>query len=543
MLSVNEHKKIKWQLDNIPESIKGKPRQNLRTTLKKKLHEHELISRFAPFEPYLYQQFFINRNTNAQTLHNIIEAVKNATSFTLDTESVCVYKKPNKPALIQLQIIQENLFSYVILIEVCHLPNPNEQTFKLIQRLFVYLFESSKNIYIWGSINELKKFSKFNLFSLNQIHLSNNINLQDRFKKYWHEHHPHQSTLLSTNNDISCICEQCLDIQLNNPWSLQDAVAYQLHKWLDKRYTCSSFDIGLDPTLFHRNSNELEHRNVMIKYAVNDCLSIHQLLIDMQIIDNEQQTFELFQQPELITSIDQDSSFQIVAAIPSTNIPSPQQYTRASYDNILFDDDQEQRKSPQQRAILLNERQRELSNERQRKLSNERQWELSNTTTTTLEQISDDDNELEQISDDENIPQTPPINLSQTIHSSNNPTNMSPLTIDEKRKIHNRSCTLKQRKKLYRHEFIRRGIDNRFSISQIKQILRAHKINFLAINKATSSTTNRTSLYIGIENRTLLSQAEHATRHLFTTAHYNEFRYRQRELHSNNYRHHHRSHE
>ncbi|CAF5224904.1 unnamed protein product, partial [Rotaria magnacalcarata] len=134
MLSVNEHKKIKWQLDNIPESIKGQPRQNLRTTLKKKLHEHELISRFAPFEPYLYQQFFINRNTNAKTLHNIIEAVKNATSFTLDTESVCVYKKTNKPALIQLQIIQENLFSYVILIEVCHLPNPNEQTFKLIQR-------------------------------------------------------------------------------------------------------------------------------------------------------------------------------------------------------------------------------------------------------------------------------------------------------------------------------------------------------------------------------------------------------------------------
>ncbi|CAF3366360.1 unnamed protein product [Rotaria socialis] len=549
MLSVNEHKKIKWQLDNIPESIKGKPRQNLRTTLKKKLHEHELISRFAPFEPYLYQQFFINRNTNAQTLHNIIEAVKNATSFTLDTESVCVYKKPNKPALIQLQIIQENLFSYIILIEVCHLPHPDEHTFKLIQRLFEYLFESSKNIYIWGSINELEKFSKFNLFSLDQIYLSNNINLQNRFKNYWHEHHPHQSTLLSTNNDISCICEQCLDIQLNNPWSLQDAVAYQLHKWLDKRYTCSTFDIGLDSTLFHRNSNELEHRNVMINYAVNDCLSMHQLLIDMQIIDNEQQAIELFQQPELITSIDHDSSFQIVAATSSTNIPSLQQYTRAPYDNILFDDDQEQRTSPQQRTILLNERQRELSNELQRelsnelqrKLSNERQWELSNTT-TTLEQISDDDNELEQISDDENIPQTPQINLSHTIHSSNNPTNLAPLTIDEKRKIHNRSCTLKQRKKLYRHEFIRRGIDNRFSISQIKQILRAHKINFLAINKATSSTTNRTSLYIGIENRTLLSQAEHATRHLFTTAHYNEFRYQQRELHSNNYRHHHRSH-
>ncbi|CAF3427310.1 unnamed protein product, partial [Rotaria socialis] len=85
----------------------------------------------------------------------------------------------------------------------------------------------------------------------------------------------------------------------------------------------------------------------------------------MQIIDNEQHAIELFQQPELITSIDHDSSFQIVAATSSTNIPSLQQYTRAPYDNILFDDDQEQRTSPQQRTILLNERQRELSNERQ----------------------------------------------------------------------------------------------------------------------------------------------------------------------------------
>ncbi|CAF3358999.1 unnamed protein product [Rotaria socialis] len=97
----------------------------------------------------------------------------------------------------------------------------------------------------------------------------------------------------------------------------------------------------------------------MITYTVNGWLPFHQLLIDMQMIDNEQQAFELFQQPELITSIDQDSSFQIFTAIPSTNIPSSQQYTRAPYDNILFNDDHEQRQSQQQRTILINKRSRE----------------------------------------------------------------------------------------------------------------------------------------------------------------------------------------
>ena len=111
MLSAAEYEKIKWQLDNIPTTITGKPRQHLRATLKKKLHEHELASRFAPFEPYQYKQFFINRKTSAQTLHHLIDAVKKSTSFTLDTESICIHKQPNKPALIQLQIIQENLFS------------------------------------------------------------------------------------------------------------------------------------------------------------------------------------------------------------------------------------------------------------------------------------------------------------------------------------------------------------------------------------------------------------------------------------------------
>ncbi|CAF3288684.1 unnamed protein product, partial [Rotaria sp. Silwood2] len=46
------------------------------------------------------------------------------------------------------------------------------------------------------------------------------------------------------------------------------------------------------------------------------------------------------------------------------------------------------------------------------------------------------------------------------------------LTPTEKRKIHNRSCTLRKRKKYYHHELIFRNIDRRFTIKQIKNVLR-----------------------------------------------------------------------
>ena len=68
-------------------------------------------------------------------------------------------------------------------------------------------------------MDELKYFFDFNLFSSDQIYSSNNINLQDYFKYYRNEYHPHQSSLSLTNNLFECICETCLGIQSNNPWS------------------------------------------------------------------------------------------------------------------------------------------------------------------------------------------------------------------------------------------------------------------------------------------------------------------------------------
>ncbi|CAF2236173.1 unnamed protein product, partial [Rotaria magnacalcarata] len=338
--------------------------------------EHEFASRFPPFQPYHYQQYFFNYDTSEQTLQHLIEAVKNSTSFTLDTESVCIPYQQNKPALIQLQVIQENLFSYIILIEVCHLPYENTEKFELIRELFGYLFDPNNDIYVWGSIDEFEKFMERHLFSSNQIYRSNNINSQDYFKNYWHDHHPHQLILSSTTNDTSCTCETCLGIQLNNPWSLQDAVGYLLNQWLDKRYTCSSFDIGLDPTLFHRNSNEIEHRNIIATYATNDCLAIHQILVHTNVLNNEQQTRGSSQQPEL--NVDLVHELEIIISndlTPKNQHTSQQQSNQATsvttvliqktnnnindLEDISLDDDNEQQHES------LNEQRREPLTEEQ----------------------------------------------------------------------------------------------------------------------------------------------------------------------------------
>ncbi|CAF4250801.1 unnamed protein product, partial [Rotaria sordida] len=140
-------------------------------------------------------------------------------------------------------------------------------------------------IYVWGEIDELTKFTEFNLFTYDQIYLSHNINLQGEFKLYWKKHHPHIST--SSTNNKKCICEACIGIQENNPWSIQDATGYELHKWLDKRHTRSPFDIGLDPKLIKLNSSELQYRQLITSYAANDCDAMYQLLISMNIINQQ----------------------------------------------------------------------------------------------------------------------------------------------------------------------------------------------------------------------------------------------------------------
>ncbi|CAF3015955.1 unnamed protein product [Rotaria sp. Silwood2] len=112
------------------------------------------------------------------------------------------------------------------------------------------------------------------------------------------------------------------------------------------------------------------------------------------------------------------------------------------------------------------------------------------------------------------------------------PEQNEPLSKEERKKIHNRTCTLKQRRHYYRCEIIRRNIDRRFSICEIKNILRQNNILFYVINISTSSINHNKTLYIGIRDESKLEEYQIKTKTLFTTDHYNQLKYERREARS-----------
>ncbi|CAF3648299.1 unnamed protein product [Rotaria sordida] len=115
------------------------------------------------------------------------------------------------------------------------------------------------------------------------------------------------------------------------------------------------------------------------------------------------------------------------------------------------------------------------------------------------------------------------------------------LSREERKRIHNRSYTLKQRKKLYQHEIIIHYIDHRFTITNIKTILRQNSVAFSAVNTSTSSRTNRRTLYIGTKHKHLLSEYEQQIKYLFTTEHYKQFkRFNRSSYKDDRHSHHHR---
>ncbi|CAF1177822.1 unnamed protein product [Rotaria sordida] len=489
MLSQKEYEDALWKSKNIPKSITGQAQKNLQQVYRKKLMEHYYASHYPPFEPSPYELIFINYRTTEETLIQLIKIIKSSTVFIIDTESVGVYKKPNKPALIQVQIVTRELNSYILLIEVHHLPRSHVPTFLLIQQLFELLFQTKNTIYVWGEIDELTKFTEFNLFSYDQIYLSNNINLQGKFKLYWYKHHPHIQT--STTNNQRCICEGCIGIQENNPWSIQAATAYELHKWLDKRHTRSPFDIGLDPKLIKLNSSELQYRQLITSYAANDCDAMYQLLISMNLIKQQ-----------------------------SSQSLTIEEQTNNNLELMLFD----------------------INEQNKQELIDEQQDKITSSTTTHYEfQIpSFNDNEPiessthsdEYMSDNNNEQQ-----LQQTSPVEHNPIHIKSqqhtqqLTKEERHKIHNRTCTLKQRKRYYQREIQRRNIDKRFKIRNIKKILRQHRILFTAVNFSTSPTTHERTLHVGIKDISKLKTYEVQIKNLFTTEHYTQVTYKEQQVH------------
>jgi hypothetical protein len=196
-----------------------------------------------------YEVFLINKSTNTDLLHYLIQLAQNTKYFSMDTE---LDSKTNKPSLIQFEFIHEHL-STVVLVEVCHLPvHKQSLIFWLIRSIFKYIFQYGKIIYSWGDpVKELSKFLIYDLFSSYTLYEPERINLQDEFKKW----HYQKYGFYAASGDL---------------WGLQAAIADRFEQFLDKSQTLNTWSRGLQ----RHNNNKIQS---MINYAVNDCLSVTKL--------------------------------------------------------------------------------------------------------------------------------------------------------------------------------------------------------------------------------------------------------------------------
>lgn len=489
MLSSEELRKIQRQLEN-------NPTRNTKRKLKKKIKEHEYAVTYPKFTPFPHHRYFINRLTEEKTLVELIKVVKISTIFLLDTESVLVYRQQNRPGLIQLQIIPPDTSPIVLIVEINHLPSTNSSSFQLIKQLFRIVLDSNNVIYTWGTTNELYDFNQFELFNDQQIEMVDNRDLQNIFQRYWRTSHRHQPTQ-------DCTCEECIGKNPNEKWSLQDAVAFQLKEWLDKRQTCSSFDMGLDPKLKETDQNELEFLRILTDYAANDCLAMEKLMISIQ--ENPPQSIDqLFMDNhnETTNKIDE----MIRSDINTNMLNQPMNFNPPST-NFVHQSIQNHQFEKQQRM--------------ESKLNLEDDGQERQERTQLEHHNNDEQNNDRKKNDIQDI-------------EWNDKTILDETTKTKKRK--NRLATLRQRRRHFKHEIKLRGIDPRFSITIVKEILRRYEISHTAVNIAKSSLTNRTSLYIGIKYRSRLREYHDRIKSLFTTDYYNEFQARHHLRRQHSYR-------
>ncbi|CAF3803711.1 unnamed protein product [Rotaria magnacalcarata] len=235
-------------------SVEGQDDLEMPSLKEKMLKLKRLNDQLSVLPPFTslnnYKIYLINRSTCTDELHHIIYLAQQTTCFSIDTESN-LYNK--QPALIQIELIDEQL-STVILVEMCHLPSAKQSLqFWLIRSIFKFLFQKTKTIYSWGyASEELQKFIRFGLFDNSDIDKCTKVNVQNDFKE-WHR-----------------IVYGYYDTNNNNLWGLQLAIANTYHQFLDKSQTLNNWSRGLGQCHNAKISS-------MIQYACNDCLSVTKL--------------------------------------------------------------------------------------------------------------------------------------------------------------------------------------------------------------------------------------------------------------------------
>ncbi|CAF1517769.1 unnamed protein product [Adineta ricciae] len=491
MLSEDEYYTALHHLHNVPSKYQGTQRQNYRRRLKKQIKEYEYNIKYTQFTPLPYIPYHVNRNTPIPILQQLIQAATSSTEFTLDTESMKVYKAPNRPALIQVQILLPYNLSLVVICEMMHLPPRQSERFTLIAEFFKAIFTHDKSMYIWGTNEELLPFTQFQLFTHDQIDTIKTINLQKEFKSFWQEQHPHRRSTIENPDSLNqeCHCETCIGKNTSELWSLQDAIAYSFNEYLPKLLTEGDFHIGLDEKLADHDQTQQEYRRALTTYALNDCLSMQRIIISMKEKNFQfERTINEFIEPTFLFS-------------PTNDIDD---------DDDIFE---RQRNSPEIESS------NQISRTNQQAAPPIAILEQNQTSTIEDQEIT---HQLEQ-----EIPDIGssgyPMNWESLTTNENQHESPEELTERERRIKENRRCTIRQRRRYYRNELVFENIDRRFTVNQIKSILKRNDIPIYVVNPV-KQRTKTIKLFVAVREPENLSQYEERSRNFFTSQHYQQLK-------------------
>lgn len=279
--------------------------------------------------PKEFSYYLLNRTTTIETLTDLLDLASQISLYSLDTEND---SRKNRPALIQIEFVNDE-HAIVILVELFHLPPPDTHLFHGFISLFQSILSSKNTIQTWGNLtDELSPFTIYGLFNGENIQRSVNRNVQDLFKSWYNEKHPHLLACLmhrsidttyenffpndsyENNDQIDVVTQDdyrrclCIERPYKFPtglWSLQLAMAYTTGQFLDKSNTISAWGLGLDRSLEGEKAKFKErHRLNKLTYAVNDCFAVTKLA---RIIKQPQhpECLQRHQLRSMLTSLEQ----------------------------------------------------------------------------------------------------------------------------------------------------------------------------------------------------------------------------------------------
>jgi hypothetical protein len=450
-----------------------------------------------------YRFYFINRETAIGTLDDLIDYAQITVEYTIDTESQ-TRPPPQQPdpALIQIELIQHNHPSLIVLIETLHLPPQHSQRFKKIQRLCQTIFADGHVIHSWGPAKtELRRFFRFSLFDERNMSQIDERDVQNEFRSSFHDTHP---------------SSPYIKVKKNETYSLQMATFISSNQWLNKRMTLADWGCGIDMSLrTYREENEVAEREVrqlMEAYAINDCLAVTKIV-------NEIRRWRPSTPPatnELNEAILGDDQF------PSIELHPP----RDEWSKFHESNGSSTTPSPRQKqSELVEENQAEGTTGIDRR----HRWGEHRMVHVEYEPNDDRHNDEvvgfeEALVHDDRQRDSYETERSLMVHVEYEPTRVretSPLNLEtaEKKKqdqrAKNQIANRRRRAKRYRFEVIRQ-VYRSFNITKVKRILKSMNITYVNINIV------RHTLFIGLKNKQAMEEMENLLHsRMFTEHHFN----------------------